>query len=359
MNGAQATLFVIAAASAVFVTIATGRGLPTGRTEFTAATNLVVVVRASADSAKVDVSAYGGDAIRERVDSSAWQREGDTRVLLARRAMNLDSGVARQLWAGAPRRVVAEIAGAAVVALWAAYRRARIARAVHIGTGRRSLGPVTRDCTAVALAGLRAWSYLVLLAVWHGSFTAEENLSFRAAAGYGNIACVRGVVSAAGFSARAERLVHFERPRDRHSEPDVTVEPLSTFGLGPVSITGHGLASFRPLDPRVSRGRAEGARVIAPVWLIVLGLVGFEAMIRYPYLKRVLRKRQGRCTGCGYDLRASPGCCPECGQLAAEGGSSGNADGAPRLARESRRASFQPHVEADLTAPKVLPPDQQ
>jgi hypothetical protein len=53
-----------------------------------------------------------------------------------------------------------------------------------------------------------------------------------------------------------------------------------------------------------------------PLWLLILvfavppGLYLYNRRCRYP---------AGRCARCGYDLRATPGRCPECGQAAAGG----------------------------------------
>ena len=47
-------------------------------------------------------------------------------------------------------------------------------------------------------------------------------------------------------------------------------------------------------------------------WLIALGMI--VPLLQYRrFRRRLYRQRAGRCLSCGYDLRASSGVCPECG----------------------------------------------
>jgi hypothetical protein len=56
----------------------------------------------------------------------------------------------------------------------------------------------------------------------------------------------------------------------------------------------------------------------APLWIVALVFAGPFAV---PYIARHLRNRHGdrvncgRCPSCGYDLRATPDRCPECGAI--------------------------------------------
>jgi hypothetical protein len=51
----------------------------------------------------------------------------------------------------------------------------------------------------------------------------------------------------------------------------------------------------------------------APMWAI---MVIFPTIAAWRWSKLYLRQQKGLCAHCGYDLRATPGRCPECGAIA-------------------------------------------
>jgi hypothetical protein len=59
-------------------------------------------------------------------------------------------------------------------------------------------------------------------------------------------------------------------------------------------------------------------RLDIPLWLLTLLLATFPAwqLLNLPARRRRLRHAAGQCVVCGYDLRATPQRCPECGALA-------------------------------------------
>jgi hypothetical protein len=67
-----------------------------------------------------------------------------------------------------------------------------------------------------------------------------------------------------------------------------------------------------------------GRGVMAPAWFVVLILAIFPAMwviclCRERIRRRRRRLRRGECLHCGYDLRATPQRCPECGRSSGGG----------------------------------------
>jgi hypothetical protein len=56
-----------------------------------------------------------------------------------------------------------------------------------------------------------------------------------------------------------------------------------------------------------------------PLWLIVLATAAVPAWWVFRRAGQQWQGVAGLCPACGYDLRASPGRCPECGTPAAAG----------------------------------------
>jgi hypothetical protein len=65
------------------------------------------------------------------------------------------------------------------------------------------------------------------------------------------------------------------------------------------------LLSFSPL--------AILGGIFALLGLLVIGIVAWDQRAERPYIEYVNRIATRHCTNCGYDLRASPERCPECG----------------------------------------------
>jgi hypothetical protein len=98
--------------------------------------------------------------------------------------------------------------------------------------------------------------------------------------------------------------------------PPTTITPGGNVGSGIVTVSGQAYAPPYVLTALPSVLRVEvpyawptgltGALPLAWLSLVTAGALRRRAESR--------RRRAGRCTRCGYDLRATPGRCPECGQ---------------------------------------------
>jgi len=60
-------------------------------------------------------------------------------------------------------------------------------------------------------------------------------------------------------------------------------------------------------------GTARIVAVVVPHWAIILVLGLVVMLTAAPLVRQHRRSRRGLCVRCGYDLRASPERCPECG----------------------------------------------
>jgi hypothetical protein len=88
------------------------------------------------------------------------------------------------------------------------------------------------------------------------------------------------------------------------------------FGLGYLRVAD-GLAQIAHYSKDVDRINVTWFHLVLPNWLllVVVGLIPAVFVVRpgVRYLTRSRHPTRGRCSRCGYDLRATPCQCPECG----------------------------------------------
>jgi hypothetical protein len=58
-------------------------------------------------------------------------------------------------------------------------------------------------------------------------------------------------------------------------------------------------------------------RIVFPTWLAALAFAPLPGIVLTRAIRRRRRVREGHCRKCGYDLRATPDRCPECGHVPA------------------------------------------
>ena len=92
----------------------------------------------------------------------------------------------------------------------------------------------------------------------------------------------------------------------------------------PVSLGESNNQATRDGGPVHESGMMPCRSVSVPLWMpLVLG--GVAPSILLPTRARTRRRRRlasGLCPACGYDLRATPGRCPECGAVTVAEGAS-------------------------------------
>jgi hypothetical protein len=75
---------------------------------------------------------------------------------------------------------------------------------------------------------------------------------------------------------------------------------------------------FHPVAPDDPRPRAYGWQVVIPYWAIVPAPAVLPVAWEWRRRRVRRRAREGLCLACGYDLRATPDQCPECGRKTLE-----------------------------------------
>ena len=100
------------------------------------------------------------------------------------------------------------------------------------------------------------------------------------------------------------------------------VAPTRSLGFG--IDTGDIVVAWTKEEPPTAGGlhygfglrkdRASDFVLRVPFWAAVPLLCIFPVRFAWVYYRQLRRSRPGRCAKCGYDLRATPERCPECGE---------------------------------------------
>jgi hypothetical protein len=97
----------------------------------------------------------------------------------------------------------------------------------------------------------------------------------------------------------------------------VEVPHYGFYGLLNCRIPAPAMWSVTALGPPTVDGAAgKGVYLHSPRWfpLVVTAILPTLAIAAFAVRRRRFRRRPGYCVSCGYDLRASPDRCPECGR---------------------------------------------
>jgi hypothetical protein len=94
------------------------------------------------------------------------------------------------------------------------------------------------------------------------------------------------------------------------------IDPADPWVTMPVLLSLGGFQLCYERTDDLPRYRQHSFRFTLPMWFLFCA-----TMLPAPWMaarrKRQRRRERGQCSGCGYDLRATPGRCPECGAVPA------------------------------------------
>lgn len=173
---------------------------------------------------------------------------------------------------------------------------------------------ITTLASAILCAAtLALWvrTYYVVDDVW---YSPRKGVSFTAVTRRASILLICSVLTGRTSNAFSDSLDrgpgHSLSSRPRPPGPDVS--PYTPEG-SPALLQWLGFDYLARDQARPAFGTTSFRRVILPLWFPTLMTALAPALAILRRIRRSRGTRDGLCTGCGYDLRATPDRCPECG----------------------------------------------
>jgi hypothetical protein len=168
-----------------------------------------------------------------------------------------------------------------------------------------------RRCATILLLAALSLPPAVVAAAWLRSHFVHDSAAFELRRNTYILCSVRGLVG--GLEAQ-ETYIYMRGVQWAHYDPSAfpgrgngvldAVEPLPG--------TRHLLGGF--IGQGAVRRGTNGRWIAIPYWLLTLICSLPLMLLLAKRLHHRHRVHRGLCTNCGYDLRASPDRCPECGQ---------------------------------------------
>jgi hypothetical protein len=183
---------------------------------------------------------------------------------------------------------------------------------------RRLLNLLTALSLLLCVAAVVLWmrSYWVTDRLWRQAFEADGGGTYwtqeAVSVGRGGVSIGRAVESFAAEPDFVRRMLVRRAPK--FYSTGAPVDPNIVPGLPGWSALGFQYGGFEDRRPGRRPGKAAWGLVV-PMWAILLPTAILP--VAWGWRWRARRRGPGRCASCGYDLRATPDRCPECGTPAA------------------------------------------
>ena len=163
------------------------------------------------------------------------------------------------------------------------------------------------------LAAVSLMLCVATVALWQSSpsYPRPRRISFNLFAHPVVIFVSRSDVDVRVWAATTIMLPH---PQLSARDTGVDVGSFRNFYFGFAFGTGYTITNLAPTTPPMVPARTW-ATVMFPFWTPTLLLALSSAMFMYVSFRMQRAQHAGHCAMCGYDLRATPDRCPECGTV--------------------------------------------